>query len=90
MEDFVECMLANSYSPRIFAETFHRCQVVKVTRTCLHKEYSGFEVYDFMYAMKVCPGYTNLLNCLGENLRDYPKCFPKLEEKPAPEALPEN
>jgi hypothetical protein len=26
IEDFVECMDSNSFSPRVFAETFHRCQ----------------------------------------------------------------
>ncbi len=36
-DDFVECMDANGFAPRIFSETFQRCQIGKMTRTCLHK-----------------------------------------------------
>ena len=57
-------------------------QIGKVTRSCLHKEYSGIEVDHFSYAMKVCPGVIGLPACLQLNLKDYPKCFYKIE-KPA-------
>jgi hypothetical protein len=47
-------------------------------------------VDDFTYAMKVCTGHPNLPICLHENLKDYPKCFPKVPERTEEQVLPEN
>jgi hypothetical protein len=51
----------------------------------LHREYSGIEVDHFSSAMKMCPGVIGLQACLHENLKDFPKCFAKIEKAAQPE-----